>query len=67
MYTVSLSVLARGFPSGISLRYNTEAEIALENGLQGVDGVELGGAAIGDSIALADVEAVLVGMLAEDV
>jgi hypothetical protein len=42
------------------------AEIAGESGLQGVDGVELGGADVGDSIALADVEAVLVSMLAED-
>jgi hypothetical protein len=45
---------------------DTGAEIAGESGLQGVDGVELGGAAIGDSIALADVKAVLVSMLAED-
>jgi hAT family C-terminal dimerisation region len=45
---------------------DTGAEIAGESGLQGVDGVELGGAAISDSIALADVEAVLVSMLAED-
>jgi hypothetical protein len=26
VYTVSLPVLASGFPSGISLRYNTEGE-----------------------------------------
>jgi hypothetical protein len=42
------------------------AEIVGESGLQGVDGVELGGAAVGDSIALADGEAALVSMLAED-
>jgi ApbE superfamily uncharacterized protein (UPF0280 family) len=45
---------------------DTGAEIAWESALQGVEGVVLGGGAIGDSIALADVDAVLISMLAED-
>jgi hypothetical protein len=53
---------------GVVVGYDDDsgAEIAGESRLQGVDGVELGGAAVGDSIALADVEALLVSMLAED-